>query len=138
MTAFVHIDYPSQHPGVERAEHVIENFERVTATFDGARGVATLLLAALVSALLVVANEVIETWSDGHLLAAWIALWLVGFAALALLARPMRSLTVHAPQAWRRRVAALRQSAQDARMWDFAQHDSRVMADILCAKVRAE
>ena len=61
MTAFVHIEYPSQHPGVERAEHVIENFERATATFDGARGVATLLLAALVSALLVVANEVIET-----------------------------------------------------------------------------
>ena len=70
MTAFVHIDYPSQHPGVERAVQVAERLEQVTASFDGARGVATLLLAALVSALLVVANEVIETWSDGHLLAA--------------------------------------------------------------------
>ena len=138
MTAFVHIDYPSQHPGVERVEHVIENFERATATFDGARGVATLLLAALVSALLVVANEVIETWSDGHLLAAWIALWLVGFAALALLAHPMRSLSVRAPQTWRRWLAARRLADQDARMWAYAQQDSRLMADILCARGRAE
>ena len=138
MTAFVHIDYPSQHPGVERAEHVIESLERATATFDGARGIATLLLAALVSALLVVANEVIETWSDGHLLVAWIALWLVGFAALALLARPMRALSVRGPLAWRNRLATRRQAAQDARMWAFAQEDSRVMADILCAMGRAE
>jgi hypothetical protein len=138
MTAFVNIEFPSQHPGVERAEQVIERFEQVTATFDGARGVATLLLAALVSALLVVANEVIETWSDGHLLAAWIALWLVGFAALALLAKPMRTLTLRAPHAWRNWRAARRESAQDARLWGVAQHDSRVMADILCAMGRAE
>lgn len=138
MTAFVNVEFPSQHPGVERAEQVIERFERATATFDGARGVATLLLAALVSALLVVANEVIETWSDGHLLAAWIALWLVGFAALALLAKPMRALTLHGPQTWRNWLAKRRESADDAWMWNLAQHDSRVMADILCAKGRAE
>ncbi len=138
MTAFVNVEFPSQHPGVERAEQVIERFERATAPFDGARGVATLLLAALVSALLVVANEVIETWSDGHLLAAWIALWLVGFAALALLAKPMRALTLHGPQTWRNWLAKRRESADDARMWNLAQHDSRVMADILCAKGRAE
>lgn len=138
MTAFVNVDFPRQHPGVERAEQVFERFEQATATFDGARGVATLLLAALVSALLVVANEVIETWSDGHLLAAWIALWLVGFAALALLAKPMRALTVRAPLAWRHWRAARSEAAQDARLWGVAQHDSRVMADILCAMGRAE
>ena len=138
MTAFVNVEFPSQHPGVERAEQVIERFERATAPFDGARGVATLLLAALVSALLVVANEVIETWSDGHLLAAWIALWLVGFAALALLAKPMRALTLHGPQTWRNWLAKRRESADDAWMWNLAQHDSRVMADILCAMGRAE
>ena len=138
MTAFVNVEFPSQHPGVERAEQVIERFEQATAAFDGARGVAALLLAALVSALLVVANEVIETWSDGHLLAAWIALWLVGFAAIALLAKPMRALTVRGPLAWRNWRAARRESAEDARLWNVAQYDSRVMADILCAKGRAE
>ena len=85
MTTFVHTDFPVQHPGVVRAEHAVESFKQATQSFDGARGVASLLLAALVSALVVVANQVIETWSDGHLLAAWIALWLVAFAGIALL-----------------------------------------------------
>ncbi len=138
MTAFAHVDYPSQHPGVMRAEHVIESLEQLTAPFAGARGLATLLLAALVSALLVVANEVIDTWSDGHLLAAWIALWLVGFAALALLAQPVRRLSLQVPQAWRHWIAARRLADQDARMWSYAQYDSRIMADILCARGRAE
>ena len=138
MTTFVHTDFPVQHPGVVRAEHAVESFKQATQSFDGARGVASLLLAALVSALVVVANQVIETWSDGHLLAAWIALWLVGFAALALLAKPMRALTLHGPQTWRNWLAKRRESADDACLWNLAQHDSRVMADILCAKGRAE
>jgi hypothetical protein len=50
----------------------------------------------------------------------------------------MRALTVRAPQAWRNRRAARRQSLHDARLWDCAQHDSRIMADILCAMGRAE
>ena len=44
----------------------------------------------MVSALLVVANQVIDTWTEGHLLAAWMVLWLVAFAALALLTAPAR------------------------------------------------
>ena len=31
---------------------------------------------------MVVANQVIDTWSEGHLLAAWMVLWVVAFAAL--------------------------------------------------------
>ena len=54
-----------------------------------------MLLAAVVSALLVVANQVIDTWTEGHLLAAWIVLWTVAFAALGLLAAPARR-AVHA------------------------------------------
>jgi hypothetical protein len=71
MTTFVHTDFPVQHPGVVRAEHAVESFKQATQSFDGARGVASLLLAALVSALVVVANQVIDTWTEGHLLAAW-------------------------------------------------------------------
>jgi hypothetical protein len=130
MTSFVHTEYPAKHPGVDRAEHVIESLARATAPFEGARGVASLLLAALVAALLVVANEVIETWSDGHLLAAWISLWLVAFAALALLAHPVRLVAVRTPTALRRWVAARRQAAQDAQMWACAQRDPRLMADL--------
>ena len=85
MTSFAHVSYPAQHPGVIRAENAIAALKNVAAGFDGARGAASLLLAAVVAALLVVANQVIDTWGDGHLLAAWMVLWLVAFAALALL-----------------------------------------------------
>src|SRR6478672_4807588 len=64
MTSFVNIDYPTEHPGVARAGRAVRSLAQATRGFDGARGSATLLLAAMVSALLVVANQVIETWTE--------------------------------------------------------------------------
>jgi hypothetical protein len=130
MTTFVHTDFPVQHPGVVRAEHAVERFKQATQPFEGARGVASLLLAALVSTLVVVVNQVIETWSEGHLLAAWIALWLIVFSALAMLAKPVRRLTHGMPkalQAWRQARFEARQAAL---MWQAAQVDPRLMADL--------
>ena len=48
-----------------------------------ARGLATMLLAAVVAALVVVADRVIDNWADGHLLLAWVMLWVVVFAGSA-------------------------------------------------------
>ena len=45
-----------------------------------------MLLAAVVAALLVVADSVVNAYADGHLLLGWICLWAVGFAATGLLA----------------------------------------------------
>ena len=130
MTTFVHTDFPVQHPGVVRAEHAVESFKQATQSFDGARGVASLLLAARVSALVVVANQVIEAWSDGHLLAAWIALWLVAFAGIALLAQPVRRFSHGLRPAMMRWRQAREEARQTALMWQYAQIDPRVMADI--------
>jgi protein-S-isoprenylcysteine O-methyltransferase Ste14 len=130
MTAFVHVEYPTQHPGVVRAERTVKLFQNATQQFEGARGVAAILLAALVAALLVVANQVIETWSDGHLLAAWIALWLVGFAALALLAQPVKKITNSFKPFMRQWAAQRKQQRQDELMWSYAQQDPRLMAEI--------
>ena len=78
MNSFVHVDQPTEHPGVVRAERAIRLVAAGVRSFDGARGAASLLLAAVVAALLVVANQVIDTWTDGHMLAAWIATFLDG------------------------------------------------------------
>ena len=95
-----------------------------------------MLLAATVSALLVVANQVIEAWTDGHLLMAWIALWAVAFAGLAMLARPaqrcVRSLRPTLA-AWK---AARQAQAEDRKLWDLACQDARVMSDISAAMAR--
>ena len=48
MTSFVHVDYPTEHPGVVRAENAVAALKGVASNFDGARGAATLLLAAVV------------------------------------------------------------------------------------------
>ncbi|CAA9391175.1 MAG: hypothetical protein AVDCRST_MAG51-401 [uncultured Ramlibacter sp.] len=130
MTSFAHVDYPTEHPGVVRVQRAAEAVRDIARGFDSARGTATLLLAALVSALLVVANQVIETWTEGHLLAAWIVLWTVGFAALALLAAPARRAVTRMRAAWRVAAVARRQREEDRKLWEVALTDARVMADI--------
>ena len=130
MSRFVHVDYPTTHAGVARFERGLKAIAATVRSFDGARGTATLMLAAFVSALLVIANEVVTTWTEGHLMAAWIALWAVGFAALALFAAPARQLGLslrHGLKAW---SARRKQEAADQKLWAIAQTDARVMADL--------
>ncbi len=130
MTSFVHLEYPTQHPGVVRAERTAQAIKDVASRFDGARGAATLLLAAVVAALLVVANQVIETWTEGHLLAAWIVLWTIAFATLALLATPARRVVRRLRTGLKAWSAARQQAAADEQYWNAALSDARVMADI--------
>jgi hypothetical protein len=129
-TSFVSVNYPAQHPGVARAERSFGALTRLVRAFDGARAASSLLLAAMVAALVVVANQVVDTWTEGHLLAAWIVLWIVAFASLALFAAPARraSSAVRAGvKAWNERRL---QAAQDEQYWQAALADARIMADI--------
>lgn len=130
MTSFAHVDYPTEHPGVIRAENAAAAFKGAASRLDSARGAATLLLAAVVSALLVVAHQVIDTWSEGHLLAAWMVLWLIAFGALALLATPARHAAVAlraATQSW---AESRRRAGQDERTWQVALKDPRIMVEL--------
>lgn len=138
MTSFVHVEYPDTHGGVKRIQSAVAAAGQLRRGLDSTKGLAGLLLAAMVSALLVVADQLVETWADGHLLAGWVVLWVVAFAAIALLADTARRVAVrsmNALDAWSRRVA--RQRA-DERLWDLARKDSRVMADLRAAASRAE
>ena len=105
-------------------------------TSEDSRPLAGMLLAAAMAALLVAADQVIDSWVDGHLLAAWVALWTVTFAALALLATPLRKLS-NTGAGW---VSAYLKARQERRqeedMWELARHDSRVMAEIRMASIR--
>src|SRR5438067_448116 len=115
MTSFVQVARPAQY-SAERAERFSAWVQEAPSRVDGSRASASLLLAAIVAALVAVANQVVETWSEGHLLAAWIAMWAVGFAGLALLAGP----AARAAQAARKRYAswlvARRQAAADRQL----------------------
>ena len=104
---------------------------------EGSRTLAGMLLAAVLAALLVVADQVIDTWADGHLLAGWVALWTVAFAALALLAPPLRKLTSASVAIYSRWVRASALRRQDAMMWQHAQRDPRIMAELQAAWARS-
>jgi hypothetical protein len=106
--------------------------------FDKTRGLSVMLLAAMVAALVVVADQLIDTWADGHMLAAWVALWLIGFVALAFFSGAVRKLVssvVTAGNAWSERIAKTR---ADERLWVIAKSDPRVMADLNAAMSRSE
>jgi hypothetical protein len=130
MTSFVHVAQPTEHPGVARAERAADSIKQAANSVMSPRGAASLLLAAIVSALLVVANQVIDTWSEGHLMLAWIALWTIGFAALALAAGPVRSAVNRLRVTMGQWSATRRAAAQDEALWAVALTDARVMADI--------
>ena len=130
MTSFVHIEYAIQHPGVVRVERAFETLKYVVKNLSGSRATATLLLSAIVSALLVAANQVVDTWSDGHLLAGWVVLWTVAFAALAFLAGPIRMAVSSMSLGFKNWMQAQKRAEQDRKLWELALTDARVMADI--------
>jgi hypothetical protein len=127
MSTYVQFQRPA--PRAEEPTRAVEGAKR-TARGSDSRAGATLLLAAIVAALVVVANQVIDTWTEGHLLAAWIVMWAVAFAALALLAAPAKRASAVLRAAYQRWAAARREAAADEQLWNLALTDARVMADI--------
>ncbi len=138
MTSFVHPHFRTNHPGVDRMESAFDAAKQFRKGFDSTRGLAAMLLAAVVAAMLVVADQVVGSLADGDMLVAWIMLWAVAFAALGLFAGTARKLavrTIAAADAWSHRVARNR---ADERMWSIAQKDPRVMADLQAAMSRSD
>lgn len=136
--SFVHLEYSTSHPGVERFERVVTAADGLRKGWNATRSLAGVLLAAMVATLVVLADQLMETWADSHLLAAWMLMWVIGFSALALLAPTARGLAARVMtglDGWSQNVARRR---ADERLWDLARKDSRVMADIQAASSRAE
>lgn len=136
MTSFVHIDHSYNHAGVVRAEAAFATVGQVGRGLAGSRGIAALLMAAVLSALLLIADRLVDTGSG--LLAAWMMLWFVAFASLALFSAPLRQLAnglVRRLDTWSADVA---QARADQRLWATARTDARVMADLQAAIARAD
>jgi hypothetical protein len=99
--------------------------------------VATVLLAAGVSALLVLTDRLLDGWAESHLVAAWLALWAVAVLAIVLLRGLTRVLAQNLMtylDAWSAHLARRR---ADQRLWDMAQKDPRLMRDLEVAMDRA-
>jgi len=138
MTRFVTPRFPTEHPGVVRLEAAAEGALTLRRRLSGGRGLATVLLSAIVAAVAVAADQIMDSVAEGHLLVIWTGAWLAAFAALALLADASRSLAAALKSrldAWSARVA---QSRAERRLWAMAQTDPRVMADLQAAMQRGD
>ena len=138
MTSFVHLNYANEHPGVQRAEAIADAAGRFRRGFDSTRGLAAMLLAALVAALMVVAEQLVSIWSDGYLLASWVTLWAIAFATLALMAPTAHRLATRMSAAWKERTTRVANERSDAQYWASAQRDPRVMSELQAAISRSE
>ena len=108
-----------------------------TVPRSSSKTLANLLLAAGVAALVVGVDQMIDSWAESHVVAAWLALWAVAVLAIVVL----RGLTRHLAQnlmtgldAWSAHVA---RSRADERLWSMAQSDPRLMSDLQVALDRA-
>jgi len=106
-------------------------------TVNASRALAGLLSAAVLAALLVVADQLIDSWAEGHLLLAWVMLWSVLFAGLALLARPLRIASVAAAWAMQNWLAARSLARYEQVAWELALQDPRVLQELRAAHTRS-
>lgn len=138
MTSFVNIKYSAQHHGADRLESAVDAAHQVRRSLSGTRCLSTLLLSAMAAAVMVVAYEVMDSVAEGHLLMMWIALWAAAFAALALFADTARQLAARLKSGLDAWSANLARSRADQRLWEAAQRDPGLMADLQAAMLRAE
>jgi hypothetical protein len=106
------------------------------AAGEASKTLAGVLLSAVIASFLVVADQVIENWADGHLLLGWLALWSLVFAGLAFCARPLRRASTALAQSLEKHLKDAAQARLEARMWDAARMDPRVMDELRAATKR--
>ena len=138
MSSFFTPNFPQQHQGVERIGSAVASLQDAGKRFNGARGLAAVLLAGMASALIVVADQVVSNWADGQLLVAWIALWALIFAAFALFSDVVRAWPSQFATAFEAWKIESKRRAQDAQLWATATADPRLMSELRAAHLRAE
>ena len=138
MTAFVNTNQLTQHAGANRVESAIAGASQIKCGISGTRGLATLLLSAIVAAVMVVANQVMDSVTEGHLLVMWMAMWISAFIALALFATPARNLAQRMKTGLDAWSAGIAQRRADERLMAAAHADPRVMHDLQAVMQRAE
>lgn len=109
---------------------------QTVAPATSAKALSTLLLAAGVAALVVLADQLIDDWAQTHVMASWIALWMVAVLAIGALRGVTRLLAqnlMSGLDSWSAHVARRR---SDQRLWAMAQTDSRMMRDLQTAMDR--
>lgn len=137
-TSFVHVDQPTQHPGVARAENVVSQLKQARGRLNGARGLAAGLTAAVVAAILVVVDRMASNLENGEMLAMWAVLSALLFVALAVGLNALRPLGERLAATWKEAAERRANARADAQFMAYAAFDPRVMHELQAAVTRYE
>lgn len=139
MSNFIYNSYSVEHTGVVRLYQASDERMAALAAEHEAKAQSKVnwtVLAAVLAALAIVISQITETWSDGHMLAAWIVLWAMAFGSVALFSTPARRAINLVRSGYRAWVKSRQQAAADERVWNAALQDARLMADLARAMDR--
>lgn len=139
MSNFIYNSYCVEHPGVVRVYQASDERMAALAAEHQAKSQASIrwIVALVVLAALAVGIfQATETWSNGHMMAAWLVLWAMAFASVALFSAPARRALNMARSGYRAWVKSRQQAAADERVWNAALQDARLMADLARAMDR--
>ena len=127
MTMFVNLSYTTNHPGVARFERAYASAKNLVQSLQQERTYAAALLMFGALSLIASIYDIVDASPEGQELGAWVILWtailvgLVGFGKYC-----------------KRQFMAWLKDDREARMWNTALTDYRVMADLRCAQSRSE
>ena len=138
MTSFVHVDQPTVHPGVRRAEVLFGQVQAARAGGKGAFPLIALFVLAIVAAVLVVADKLVSNWDEGALLAAWTMLCAAAIGLFALFAGALGQSEGGLAGLWRAGAERRAAARADARFLETAKNDPRVMHELQAAVWRQQ
>ena len=127
MTAFVNLSYTIKHPGVTRFERIYASSKNVVQRLQQESTYAAALLMFGALSLIASIYDIVDASQEGQELGAWVILWtaiLVGAVGFGKYCK--------------RQFVAWLKADREARMWDSALTDYRVLADIRCAQDRSQ
>ncbi len=127
MTTLVNLSYTINHPGVVRFERAYTSAKAVIQRLQQESTYAAALLMFGALSLIASIYDIVDASPEGQELGAWVILWTAVLVGLAGFGKYCK-----------RQFVAWLKAEREARMWDSALTDYRVMADIRCAQSRSE
>ena len=127
MTTFVNLSYTINHPGVVRFERAYTSVKAAIQRLQQESTYAAALLMFGALSLIASIYDIVDASPEGQELGAWVILWTAVLVGLAGFGKYCK-----------RQCVAWLKAEREARMWDSALTDYRIMADIRCAQSRSE
>lgn len=129
--------FHSSHDGLDRVIDGTSAAKSVFSDIFSAKRLPTYVLGVAIMAVVTATERALDPVQTGFAF-EWAILTLVALASFALLARVIVRST-RATQVWLAEYAKqVRQARSDAKLWDTARRDPRVMNEVLLAQGRTE